>query len=163
MGDEFDIYIINESGIIEFTTYEPERGLDFKKIPYFFAYLTKIRNSEGFFPDRIVEDQTGGKTRKFAYMPTPDHRYVLELGFSKSSFPGELSSVRYKNAIERIASSNPYIERVRIFNSMGKIADNTSEAVDEPTRIILEKLMQQRQDHTVTLPESRKVRQIPLH
>ena len=88
LGDEYDVYIINESGVIEFTSYEPDRGLDFKTVPYFFEYLTRIRNSEGFFPDRIVQEQTGdGKLRKFAYMPTPDHRYILELGFSKSSFP----------------------------------------------------------------------------
>ncbi len=157
LGEEFEIYIINESGVIEFTTYEPERGMDFKKIPYFFAYLTKIRNSEGFFPDRIVEDQMGtGTTRKFAYMPTPDHRYVLELGYSRTSFSGERASIRYKNAIDRIASFNPYIERVRIFNSMGKIADNTSEPVDEPTRLLLAELMQERQDRTVKLPEAGK-------
>lgn len=157
LGEDFDIYIINESGVIEFTTYVPERGMDFKKIPYFFAYLTKIRNSEGFFPDRIGEDQMGtGKTRKFAYMPTPDHRYVLELGYSRTSFSGERASIRYKNAIERIASFNPYIERVRIFNSMGKIADNTSEPVDEPTRLLLAELMQERQDRTVKLPEAGK-------
>jgi PAS domain S-box-containing protein len=157
LGEEYEIYIINASGIIEFTTYEPERGMDFKKVPYFFAYLTKIRNSEGFFPDRIVEDQLGkGVTRKFAYMPTPDHKYVLELGYSKTSFSGERASIRYKNAIERIASYNPYIERVRIFNSMGKIADNSSEPVDEPTSIILAQLLQERKDRTVLLPEASK-------
>ena len=59
LGDEFEMYIINESGVIEFTTYEPERGLDFKKVPYFFDYLTRIRNSEGFFPDRIVRGPDG--------------------------------------------------------------------------------------------------------
>jgi len=154
LGDQFDVYIINESGIIEFTSYEPERGQDFKTIPYFFAYLTKIRNSEGFFPDRIVQEQKGeGKLRKFAYMPTPDHRYILELGFAKSSFPSELSIVQYKNSIDLIASSNPYIERVRIFNTMGKIADNTSEVVDGPTKVSIEKVIQQRRDMTVTLPE----------
>ncbi|MCK9591507.1 MAG: ATP-binding protein [Methanoregula sp.] len=157
LGEDFDIYLINESGIIEFTTYEPELGMDFKAIPNFFDYLTKIRNSEGFFPDRIVDDQMGsGKARKFAYMPTPDHRYVLELGFSKTTFSGERASIRYKNAIDRIASLNPYIERVRIFNSMGKIADNTSEPVDESTRVLLAQLMQQRQDRTVIHPEVRK-------
>ncbi len=157
LGEEYDIYIINESGIIEFTTYEPELGMNFRSVPYFFEYLTKIRNSEGFFPDRIVEEQKGvGKMRKFAYMPTPDHRYILELGFAKTSFPGERSSVRYKSAIEKVASSNPYIERVRIFNSMGKIADNTSEPVEESTRIILEQLMQQRRDTSITLPEAGK-------
>jgi PAS domain S-box-containing protein len=155
LGDQFDVYIINESGIIEFTTYEPELGLDFKTVPYFFAYLTRIRNSEGFFPDRIVGEQKGGgKLRKFAYMPTPDHRYVLELGFAKSTFQSELSVVQYREAIDLIASSNPYIERIRIFNTMGKIADNTSEVVDDPTKVILEKVIQQRQDMLVTIPEN---------
>jgi PAS domain S-box-containing protein len=155
LGDQFDVYVINESGVIEFTSYEPDLGLDFKKIPYFFEYLTRIRNSEGFFPDRIVHEQTGGgKIRKFAYMPTPDHRYVLELGFSKPSFSNERSAIQFKQAIEQIASTNPYIDRIRIFDSMGKIVDNPSEVVDDPTRITLEKLIQQRQDTTVTLPET---------
>jgi PAS domain S-box-containing protein len=85
-------------------------------------------------------------------MPTPDHRYILELGFAKISFLDERSSVRYKHAIEKVASSNPYIERVRIFNSMGKIADNSSEPVEESTQIILEQLIQQRRDTVITLP-----------
>jgi PAS domain S-box-containing protein len=157
LGDQFDIYIINESGIIEFTSYEPELGLDFKTVPYFFAYLTRIRNSEGFFPDRIVGEQKGeGKLRKFAYMPTPDHRYVLELGYAKSSFQSEISIVQYKKAIDLIASSNPYIDRIRIFNTMGKIADNSSEVVDDTTKVTLEKVIQQRQDMTIIIPEKKQ-------
>ena len=70
-------------------------------------------------------------------------------------FHPSISIVQYKKAIELIASSNPYIERVRIFNTMGKIADNTSEAVDDPTKVTLEKVIQQRQDMTVTIPENR--------
>jgi PAS domain S-box-containing protein len=157
LGEEYDIYIINESGVIEFTTYEPELGLDFKSIPYFFEYLTKIRNSEGFFPDRIVEEQKGsGKIRKFAYMPTPDHRYVLELGYAKTTFSDDRSKINFKEAIIQITKSNPYIERVRIFNSMGKIADNASEAVDDPTKDVLTQLMQQRRDLTIIQPEIKK-------
>jgi PAS domain-containing protein/two-component sensor histidine kinase len=156
IGDEYDIYIINESGVIEFTTYEPELGMDFKTVPYFFEYLTKIRNSEGFFPDRVVAELKGsGKTRKFAYMPTPDHRFVLELGYAKTSFPSERSIINYKDAIAQITALNPYIERVRIFNSMGKIADNVSEPVDSPTAAILTQVIQQRRDYTVTQPETK--------
>jgi PAS domain S-box-containing protein len=159
LGEEFDIYVINESGVIEFTTYEPDLGLDFKKIPYFFAYLTKIMNSEGFFPDRIVEGQTvSGKITKFAYMPTPDHRYVLELGLSKPSFLNDRASLKYKQAIDQVTSGNPYIENVRIFNSMGKISYNTSEVVDDPTKITLEKVLQQRQGISVTMPEIKRTR-----
>jgi len=91
IGNDTDIYLIDESGVIAYTIFEPELGLDFRKVPYFYAYLTRIRNSSGFFPDRAVHELLGsGKFRKFAYMPTPDHKYVLELGVSGHSF-GEAS------------------------------------------------------------------------
>lgn len=155
LGEQFDIYIINEYGVIEFTTYAPERGLDFKAVPYFFTYLTKIRNSEGFFPDRIVGEELGnGTLRKYAYMPTPDHRYVLELGLAQPSLSGERSSIQYTKSIEKIASFNPYIKRVRIFNSMGDIAENNSEVVDALTQNTLKKVLEQREGFTVTFPET---------
>lgn len=155
LGDEYDIYVINASGVIEYSTYEPDLGLDFKTIPYFFTYLTTIRNSEGYFPDRIVEEQHGtGQLRKFAYMPTPDHRYVLELGFKNPYFSSERTSIQYKKAIDRIASANPYIDRVRIFNSLGELVENTTEVVDTPTRSTLENVLRQRADLSVKNTET---------
>lgn len=150
LGDPFDIYIINASGVIEFTTYAPELGLDFKKTPYFFTYLTNIRNSEGFFPDRIVEEQSGsGQLRKFAYMPTPDHRYVLELGLAKPAFSGDRSAIQYRQAVDRIASANPYIERIRIFNVWGDLVDNSSFVPDDSTRVALGQVLRERKDLSV--------------
>ncbi|PKL70238.1 MAG: hypothetical protein CVV30_02440 [Methanomicrobiales archaeon HGW-Methanomicrobiales-1] len=155
LGDPFDIYIINESGVIEFTTYAPELGLDFKKTPYFFTYLTTIRNSEGFFPDHIVEEMSGsGQLRKFAYMPTPDHRYVLELGLAKPAFSGERSAIQYREAVDRIASANPYIDQIRIFNVWGDLAGNSSVEPDSSTRIALEQVTRQRGDLSVARPET---------
>ena len=66
MGENIDLYIINESGVIQYSTYAPEIGLDFKTVPYFFNYLTRIRQSEGFFPDRVVRETATSKLRKFA-------------------------------------------------------------------------------------------------
>ena len=65
LGQGYDIYVINESGVIIKTTFSSELGMDFKQVPYFFTYLTKIRESEGFFvvqglhqhsPLRIVQE-----------------------------------------------------------------------------------------------------------
>jgi len=81
MGSTFDMYIINETGVIEYTTFAPDYGLDFKAIPYFYDYLTKIRLSQGYFSDRVVYDRTG-QFRKYVYMPTPDHKYILEIGLT---------------------------------------------------------------------------------
>ena len=66
LGDNYDIYVINESGIIVETTFAPELGMDFKTVPYFYEYLTKIRQSEGFFGDRIIHDE---KERGMGFNP----------------------------------------------------------------------------------------------
>jgi PAS domain S-box-containing protein len=127
LGNNYDIYLINESGVIIETTFEPELGQDFKKVPYFYEYLTKIRLSEGFFADRIVRDKLGGgKLRKFAYMPTPDHKYITELGFAGSTFDEINQHLDDQTQIEKIVSVNPYIEQFTVYNSMGRRLDNNS-------------------------------------
>jgi hypothetical protein len=42
LGGKMDLYIINESGVVEYTTYTPDLGLDFKTTaPYFYEYIDK--------------------------------------------------------------------------------------------------------------------------
>jgi PAS domain S-box-containing protein len=127
LGDNYDIYVINESGVIIETTFAPELGMDFKTVPYFYEYLTKIRMSEGFFADRIVRDKLGGgKLRKFAYMPTPDHKYIAELGFAGTTFDELNQYLDDQTQIEKIVSVNPYVEQFTVYNSMGRRLDNNS-------------------------------------
>ena len=127
LGENYDFYVINESGIIIKTTYAPELGQDFKRIPYFYEYLSKIRNSEGFFADRIVRDKLGeGIFRKFAYMPTPDHHYILEIGFAGGTFDELNRQFDDQSKIEKIVSVNPYVEQFTVYNSMGRRLDNNS-------------------------------------
>ena len=125
LGEHYDIYIINESGVIVFTTYAQELGTDFRQVPYFYDYLTKIRFSEGFFPDRIVRERLGaGRLLKYAYMPTPDHRFILELGYSSTILEELNQKLDDKESIRRIVSVNPYVEDFSIFNSMGRRLDD---------------------------------------
>jgi signal transduction histidine kinase/HAMP domain-containing protein len=127
LGPEYDVYIIDESGIIIQTTYGPELGMDFKSIPSFYQYLTKIRNQDGFFPDRIVREFKGaGEFRKYAYMPTPDHRYVLELGLQGENLMPVSPAADEQGTIARITSVNPYIESFRVFNAVGRKTDDNT-------------------------------------
>ena len=75
-----DLYIIDQDGVIRYSTVEHEIGVDFSGIPDFFAYITLLREGDSFSADRVVRERTSGIVRKYAYMPTPDHRYLLELG-----------------------------------------------------------------------------------
>jgi PAS domain S-box-containing protein len=157
LGDQFDIYIINESGVIEYTTFQPELGVDFKTIPYFYEYLTGIRKSEGFFPDRIVGEAGGsGPLRKYAYMPTPDHRYILELGLSARAFAKEREALDYQDIINTLAANNPSIEHTRIFDITGHLVHNVSYVPDAATTTSLNTVISNRSGMVVNGPVTGK-------
>ncbi len=154
LGEGYDIYIINQSGVIVRTTYASELGMNFSSVPYFFDYLTRIRNSEGFFPDRIVHEKLGsGQFRKFAYMPTPDHAYILELGLAEPAFEDLNIQLDDKQYIETIVSVNPYIQEFEVYNSMGRrIEDNSLPA--EPVLQYLTTVIAARTDLDVPDPKN---------
>ncbi len=120
LGEGFDIYVIDENGVIVETTYPPERGEDFRNIPYFYSYLTKIRNSQGFFPDRVVHELLGtGQFRKYAYMPTADHEYVLELGLGGPEFDQINRQLDDHNNIKNIVMVKSLCRILRYFQYPG--------------------------------------------
>lgn len=114
-----DLYIINESGIIEYTTYPPELGYDFKDIPEFYDYITDIRLNNAFSADRIVPEIATGMLRKYAYQPSPDRRYLFELGLTDSEFGEQRTALSYMGAIRDVTDGNPYVNEVRIFDCLG--------------------------------------------
>jgi PAS domain S-box-containing protein len=154
LGPDIDLYVINDSGVIQCSTYAPEIGLDFKTVPYFYDYLSSIRNSSGFFPDRVVRETVSSKLRKFAYMPTPDHRYILELGLTGEILSKERGSFQYKEIIDRISSHNPYLERVRIFNTKGFFISNTTTLPDPLVQDVLGEVIRNRTSMQVTDPDT---------
>ncbi len=145
IGGDMDLYIVNESGVIEYTTFAPDRGLDFRKVPYFYDYLTAIRQSEGFFPDRIVTEPATGILRKYAYMPTPDHRYVLELGLQGEILNTPLSRMGESECIRQITALDPYVQQVRIFDSRKQLRENASIKPGPEVDAILERVIRQRE------------------
>jgi PAS domain-containing protein len=153
LGKGFDIYVIDEDGVIVRTTYAPELGQDFKKIPYFYSYLTKIRNSEGFFPDRVVHELLGaGQYRKYAYKPTADHKYVLELGLGGSTFNEINRKLDDRENINSIVMANPYSESYTVFNSMGRYVENNT-FPDEPVGSYLRQVLANRSDLEIADPQ----------
>ncbi|MCK9580953.1 MAG: PAS domain-containing protein [Methanoregula sp.] len=139
MGDDIDIYIIDESGVIIYTTYAPELGMDFKTIPSFYKYLSRIRTADGFFPDRIVNELMGeGKFRKYAYQPTVDHKYILELGLTGQTFENVNEKILVNDNIDTIVAVNPYIEGYRIFNMLGRQSEDNRQPEPAVQEILMD-------------------------
>ncbi len=146
MGGEMDLYIINGSGVVEYTTYTPELGLNFKEmIPYFYEYLMEIKAKPGFYPDRVVQESATGNLKKFAYSPTEDHEYILELGLSAESFKSERNTLKYTDMIESVRQRSPYISDLRIFTTAKRQVGNKSFKPDAEMDAILDQVLATRQ------------------
>ncbi len=141
-GGRMDIYIINESGVVVNTTNSRYTGFDFQKsLPDFFEYLTDIRYSEGFTPDRVVPDFLTRKLKKFAYMPTHDHRYVLGLSLSEEYFSENRNTLNYTESVDSILQTNPFVENIRIFTTEKELIGDPGFQPDEALDLILEEII----------------------
>jgi hypothetical protein len=116
LGEGMDLYIINEDGIISHTTYATDLGHDLKKWTEFYAGLQKIREKGEYSGDRISTESRTGQLRKFAYYPTPDKKYILELGLKASAFSSALQKLDHLAIAKQLQSFNPFLKQVRIFD-----------------------------------------------
>jgi signal transduction histidine kinase len=125
LGEGMELYIINESGIIEYTTYPPDLGLDFREIPYYLDRITEIRLGDAFVADRIMTESAGGVLRKYAYMPSPDHRYLFELGLICNATEADRYAPDYQTLKENLMQLSPALKEVRFYDRYGRIINVT--------------------------------------
>lgn len=114
---EVDLYIINSDGVIEYCTYKPDIGIDFSKYREFYLEFTKVRQGDAFVPDRSGSgvDHTEA-LRKFAYLPTPDHKYVLEMSLNMETLPDEQRIFTYDEIIPDLKAAHPLVSDIRFYS-----------------------------------------------
>lgn len=156
LGGTMDLYVINSSGVIEYSTYTPEVGLDFKSIPYFYDYITDLRKGHAFSADRVVREQSTGAIRKYAYMPSPDHRYLFELGLVPDLLKDRKLGLSYIQTAESLKSLNPDLDSVRIFDTMGKLVGNKSYVMTPLQKIRVKEALAEKESAIYTDHEQKR-------
>ena len=152
--DTMDLYVINASNMVEFTTYPPDQDLDFNSEPDFAEYLDGIRNTSGFYPDRVVREPETNILRKYAYAPTPDHLHILELGMIGDTFRSERQRLMYTSTIKDIKTLNPYVEDVRLFTQFKKQVGNSSFKPDPMLKARLDQVIENKTGFDWTCPKT---------
>lgn len=119
-GFSMNIYLVDKNGIIIRTTDIPQQGLDFSKYPDFFSRLNEIRNKSAFVPDEIVTGFIKGSPRKkFAYQPTGDHQYIIELGINvEDELRNDTNALSYDDLVRHVMKEYPSINRIHLINSL---------------------------------------------
>lgn len=126
---DVNLYIFNADGIIEYATLPDVLGVDFRQYPDFYKSLTRIRLGSEFSADPVVRSVQNasdlnviGTLRKFAYLPTPDHRYVLEIGIESPEFADIRSRYSYQQMANRLLAINPDLVGIRVYDYYGNVA-----------------------------------------
>jgi len=120
-GGKTELYIIDSNGIIRWTTYKTDMGLDFKKFPDFYNNLMTILTGDSFSGDRIAGEVKTGLARKYAYHPTPDHKYILEVGLLTDEIEALIKSRDPVRITENLIRLNPLLISVKFIDSNGTI------------------------------------------
>ncbi|MCK5524133.1 MAG: response regulator [Thiomargarita sp.] len=119
LGGKMDLYVINTEGIVEYTTYTKDLGFDFKQWPDTFSVLMKSREKNEFAKGGFATEARTGIVKKFAYMPTPDKKYMLELSLISDEFSELTGDLDIEKITTRLKTLNPALNQVRIFSRHG--------------------------------------------
>lgn len=137
---EWDLYLIDQRGIVINTTFPADNGLDFSRYPALFDAYSGYMQTGELVIDRTVKGfAPGAPHRKFIYQGTPDHRYLLEISKNfKNFYPGE-NKASYHELINTTLRSNPYIVSIEIYNSQQSVvaAASPNQTLKKPDSDIL--------------------------
>ena len=131
---ELDLYIIDENGVIIHTTFATALGIDFKTVPDFYQTLTALRLGHDPEISRVTTDLKTGELRKWGYLPTADHRYVLEVGISAGALSQYVTQLNYADLEKKAIENNRFITDITIYDQHHIIL-GSGEAETKPDRI----------------------------
>ena len=142
-GGDIDLYVIDEHDQVIATTYAHDLGMNLSQFAGFSKTLAKMRNGSGYYAQRVTREQDTGIFRKFAYYPTPDHRYLLELGLDDARFMAR-KNVSFVKTAQQVKADNPVMLSVQTYNLYGQQIGDRELKVDPGLRALLDQVIANR-------------------
>lgn len=113
---QLELYIVDSLGVVRYSTYPKDMNLDFsEKLPHLYSKFPSIRFGDQMVSNRIVSEVATGIERKFAYMPTPDNKYVLDIGIPIEQFPEVMPEIDAFTMASRLQEISPVLDSLRVF------------------------------------------------
>ncbi|MBD8005947.1 GGDEF domain-containing protein [Bacillus norwichensis] len=118
---KMDVYILNDQNVVTYSSVHDDIGLDFGACCVNFSNLLDQRRNEGKFShDGMDISMHSGEIKKFSYIPTPDNKYIIELGVSLEN--GEIFKHFNFLAVEKELDERfSMVESIKVYNSGGFI------------------------------------------
>lgn len=117
-----DVFILDEKNTVIHASLLQDVGLDFSACcPVFSKLLDKRRSGSEFVHDGMDIQTKTGELKKFSYMPTPDHRYLIELGveIEDEEIFQQFNFLKTIDMLEK--NYDDVIRSIRVYNSSGTL------------------------------------------
>lgn len=157
LDGKMDLYIIDDSGVITHSTFTPAIGIDFKNYPDYLERINKIRLDNSLVNDRLNVDVKTATLRYWAFMPSPDHKYLLELGFVPEGIQDILRELDISRVEKELKNLNPMLEEVRLYNWIGYLYYDPDIAPSPEILTILDRV---KKDGTYEIVDEAKQRHV---
>lgn len=118
---KMDVYILSDRNVVTHSSVQDDIGLDFRACCANFSNLLNQRRQGGkFIHDGMDISQNSGEIKKFSYMPTPDKKYIIELGVSLED--GEIfQHFNFLTVEKELEERFSMVENIKVYNSGGFI------------------------------------------
>ncbi|MDQ6993002.1 MAG: response regulator [Mariprofundus sp.] len=119
MGEQLNIYIIDADAVVRWSTDDSGIGFDFHHYGLNERIQT-LRMGNRMATERIRTSVVNGQLDYWIYQPTPDHHFILEIGFNSPKalrqIVKELDPLHITKKLERSA----YIDSINIYDVFGQ-------------------------------------------
>lgn len=153
-----DIYIINNRGIVVNTTFEKDMNLNFFNFGEKHKnLLLKILKEGRFVSERFAIEAKTRRLKKYTYQPTLDGKYIVELGMYSKRADKIIDFVRKR--LKNFAKENKSVLSVELFIGGDKyfsLNKANAEALSEKHKSIMEKVFDEKQNHSFYIEEMGK-------
>lgn len=119
-GYEYDFMVIDENAVITHSTIREALNFNFAEFdPVLGEKINSIRRGDEIWYEQVRTNVGTGKLSKFAYIPTDDHKYLLEIAYSVDGFHAVTEDLMPNSIIERMISLSPMIKDIKMYDAYG--------------------------------------------
>lgn len=146
LGGKLHLYINDETGITRYATNKDDIGFDYKNLKEFYEVLQKRRQGNEFASDPFVTSQNSNVLTKYAYMPTENHKDLLQISVTSEDFKDMLQEVDYNKVVEDVKKTSN-VSSIRVFGSRGKLINDPSLAIDDNIQKIVQNVAESQKNY----------------
>ncbi|RME81811.1 MAG: HAMP domain-containing protein [Zetaproteobacteria bacterium] len=136
MGPHMDIYAIDQDAVIRHSTDAAAIGFDFKRYGLG-DVMRRIMAGDAIANERVRTNVVTGLLGDWIYIPTPDHRHIIEIGYGATPRLSEIAKALDPRKVAKKLEESPYVASVGIYDVFGYAFGHAGEKDYAPTPGVL--------------------------